>query len=1035
MNRRDLHLFFHPVSEEPLLFRVECQTAPILTPSPLPSSFRPPERDALELFASPIAASTLTLGLSPRLEMAVRCYYDSFNEGAQKLASPAELYATWESLTAWIGRLMWDNLFANDDGNPNQVGEVLLDALDASRAAEHPLRLFLHLGNPESASTLARLPWSALLVRWRGDNAYHPLLGRGDVHVLYHWSVEGFTSRPITGAETIRVALTHGGDALMEGSDFRRLFIQFQKDLEELPQVNLVTVDSLHDLLGGETRSTDIDLWVHFGHGNVDSRGTGSLQTSAGHVLRRHLCDSTRDVEAYGLDNFVQHLSPRIAVVLSCLVGAPGPNSAASLVRRVLYYSQYVIGFPVPVLAPLACDFAVNLVRALARGDDLEQAVTSSRLNYGAKARELHRELQTLVAWPTALPSMHVRSDALPLEFDFIGHLEGTLREIEQKAQEVQICLAEEEGLGRLDLLTHFIQPLVQQNPSAWAEVQLRLQLTAERKEVSARPLLILGGAGIGKTTFLHYIFTILRRDYPDGRKLVPILLSFRAIQQSWDRLIEVCSNGRMPDIHEVVADVLFSEKGMGQERDRVNDQLRSLTERSSQVRRLLSKGRLVFLLDGLDEVADLLNPTSLKRWVQFLAPLCRAPGARVVISCRKELANMREIIGAFPSGEELSFLPWTEDLIEQLLDQQPLGAEKKAALKGWAREILSTPLFARLAARALVNPSGDDSFSPAAVLDAVVYGWADREANKAGLRKEDLLELACNAGHFLNSQPGASYPLTLLVRAVESSPRFHQSRDRPSQGLHNLTMHCLLVVHQGQVNFAYELLREFFAARYLADHLKEALPPGNDPFHCMIDYAHGPTPNLIRTVVELIEHRTRESYAQNFQRQLNSGRTDNMTEALNGMAGESLLRYSRELKQQLSGQTAASAEGAAQLARLCRDWILPLCSWLEKEHLLMKEGEHDRVVFSGLYFAGGKSFSALHLSNLEFRNCVFKALTFRSSIFWNVRLIDCEVTLCDFRDNTYLHSPELLQASDKVDQESSRSYMLDLQKSKRVQP
>jgi hypothetical protein len=76
-------------------------------------------------------------------------------------------------------------------------------------------------------------------------------------------------------------------------------------------------------------------------------------------------------------------------------------------------------------------------------------------------------------------------------------------------------------------------------------------------------------------------------------------------------------------------------------------------------------------------------------------------------------------------------------------------------------------------------------------------------------------------------------------------------------------------------------------------------------------------------------------------------------------------------------------------------------------------------------------------LSDLEFRGCEFDAVAFRRNVFRNVHLVDCTVTRCDFRDNAYPNSPNLLDlASDKIDQESRHNYLADLQKwSERGQP
>jgi hypothetical protein len=217
------------------------------------------------------------------------------------------------------------------------------------------------------------------------------------------------------------------------------------------------------------------------------------------------------------------------------------------------------------------------------------------------------------------------------------------------------------------------------------------------------------------------------------------------------------------------------------------------------------------------------------------------------------------------------------------------------------------------------------------------------------------------------------------------------------------VSVHCLLRVQQGQVFFSYDLLREFFAARFLADRL-QAISSTEDPFKYFLDYHHQwPTVRLVNTIAELIEYRIHQR--------------------LDKKSDEALVVHSNELKILLAERSSVSAGNERQLVSLWRGWVLPLSSLLERNRHV---DTLESAIVSDLNFSG-KPWVGLYLQNLVFQGCNFEVVAFRSNVFRNVQFLNCSFTQCEFSENDY-GSSELIKENDGnvLDDVSTLSYYAD---------
>lgn len=340
--------------------------------------------------------------------------------------------------------------------------------------------------------------------------------------------------------------------------------------------------------------------------------------------------------------------------------------------------------------------------------------------------------------------------------------------------------------------------------------------------------------------------------------------------------------------------------------------------------------------------------------------------------------------------------------------------------LLSWGRDILSTPLFAHLAAEALAAEQTQRAWSPAQILVYVSDRWAERESRKAGLGKEALLEVARHAAHAL----GTSFQATVNVKSlIKQINRSLEARHQPPLGekaLEVLAMHSLLVVHHEQARFAHRLFQTFFAACYLVDRLEESWT--TPTFDDLLEYPHGPPSDLVGPVAELLAWRS-EADAEPAESETPAG----------GLPRRS---WSDNLKwrlAELSGRAAKAEddEQLRQLSVLCESFVLRVCSALDATRVDALAPPSAAHVWRGLRFQG-RTLDALTIRDIVLGDTTLDTVVFHNCLFANSRLAGGRARRCLFSDNRYepLETLVTLQPDEsppEMDEESARSLSADL--------
>ncbi|MEG4457394.1 NACHT domain-containing protein [Microcoleus sp. N9_A1] len=130
------------------------------------------------------------------------------------------------------------------------------------------------------------------------------------------------------------------------------------------------------------------------------------------------------------------------------------------------------------------------------------------------------------------------------------------------------------------------------------------------KKVVLEKPqLMVLGKPGAGKTTLLHYI-ALHCDEIEFNPKLVPVFISLKTLAE----------NVKHPDEIDILRYIQKEYCGSN-----ISEQ---------EIKYLLDRGRILLLLDGLDEVSDEKVGTLIEK-INSLIP--RLVDKRFIVSCRKE--------------------------------------------------------------------------------------------------------------------------------------------------------------------------------------------------------------------------------------------------------------------------------------------------------------------------------------------------------------------------------------------------------------
>jgi formylglycine-generating enzyme required for sulfatase activity len=221
-------------------------------------------------------------------------------------------------------------------------------------------------------------------------------------------------------------------------------------------------------------------------------------------------------------------------------------------------------------------------IRPDASASDFDAAI----LAYGKKAESLHAVVPA-AGFATHL-KVHIDVADVYIPLRAVVDLRGVAGETFCDADHAEKCLRGNEATLEIDLNDAFME--------------------TDRRQFKG--LVILGDPGSGKTTHLKRLLLACLRKGPESLGLptgmIPVFLALRHLKRL-DRGLDAFIHDELASPH------LATPEDFG--------------------RRLLARGNLLFLLDGLDEVADPARRREVSRWIE--AALRHYPDCRFAVTCR----------------------------------------------------------------------------------------------------------------------------------------------------------------------------------------------------------------------------------------------------------------------------------------------------------------------------------------------------------------------------------------------------------------
>lgn len=342
-----------------------------------------------------------------------------------------------------------------------------------------------------------------------------------------------------------------------------------------------------------------------------------------------------------------------------------------------------------------------------------------------------------------------------------------------------------------------------------------------------ARRVLLMGGPGAGKTTFLRWLaYLVATQCHQEGpwHRVVPFYLSLR-------RFAGAALPKDPEELLEITAPMLKGEKP------------------DNWVARLFSKGRAILLVDGLDElVAE--QREGAKRWVEMLV---RAyPEARYIVSTRpsavdetwfvdtdESLGLVRfDLLGLSSGGLQRVIERWYAAALKREADAREQEWLTECSRTLWERlstrpnlrTLVSSPLLAGLIC-ALYRQY--DQYLPRTrrelldqALDLLLERWKLLEAGEANETVEDELTLNKAQKRVLLERIAASmvHESELTMSRADAINRLHRymellpDNEKPEPVLQHLLVRTGLIreVRNGQtleIEFLHRTFRDYLAA------------------------------------------------------------------------------------------------------------------------------------------------------------------------------------------------------------------------------
>lgn len=220
----------------------------------------------------------------------------------------------------------------------------------------------------------------------------------------------------------------------------------------------------------------------------------------------------------------------------------------------------------------------------------------------------------------------------------------------------------------------------------------------------------VIGDYGSGKSAFCHYLLYEL--CHPES-KFNPIFVPLRMFSQnSYDT-----DRNLVEDIYNFTS----SEYGMKFSQEEFKNEI--------------SKGRIVFVLDGLDEMSDRLDDRIAKNNLTHIIKLAKK--APVVMTSRETYLSGELEKKLFESDEVVSVLDFSEDEVREYLKRYVEDEEERKQInriveEKQIEELAKKPLFLFVICKNHKYLKTQSRINESAILEALTEAWIEHDVEKS---------------------------------------------------------------------------------------------------------------------------------------------------------------------------------------------------------------------------------------------------------------------------------------------------------------
>lgn len=333
--------------------------------------------------------------------------------------------------------------------------------------------------------------------------------------------------------------------------------------------------------------------------------------------------------------------------------------------------------------------------------------------------------------------------------------------------------------------------------------------------------VVLLGDFGSGKTTFLRHHACMLAQRYllSPLSEQIPVFVSLREFELTWD-------------MEKLVGSVL-GQHGVHGDVDVVSDpQL---------------VGKVVLILDGLDEMSLSADRTSVQRNLQLVEGLASSTSRSLIISCRTHFFRDSKEEDQLQSCFHVYLEPWYESEVKQYL-QKTVGDDWERTLGYIKRtynlqELAQTPLFLDMIVESLGSLEGEHITS-SELYTIYTSDWIDTQAYKAVLDRDQKAMFMEHLAWKMITEGKRFIPWTELRNAIQQQYRLSIVQiDRFDNDIRT----CSFLNRQdGDYAFIHKSFLEFFVAQYLARQVRAGCIEGM----CRIELSY----EVMKFLAELLD-------------------------------------------------------------------------------------------------------------------------------------------------------------------------------------